>query len=309
MTAAADAIESIRRFNREHTRRLGLLDEGLLQSDLSLAESRLVYELGRRDDWTASALAHGLQLDAGYLSRLLKRLQERRLLRRSASAADARTWRLHLTARGRRTFEALDRASREQLQQQTAHLGADGMRTLLQSLATAQRLLDPAAERVSAAPLILRDPHPGDLGWVVHRQAVLYAEEYGWDRTFEALVAEIVAGFVRGFDARRERCWIAERDRRIVGSVFLVRESDAVGKLRLLYVERDARGAGVGRRLTEECIRTARELGCRTLTLWTNDVLVSARRIYEGAGFRLVKSEPHRSFGKDLVGQYWSLAL
>jgi len=312
-TAAAssseEAIEAIRRFNRFYTRRLGLLDEGLLAGRFTLPEARVLYELGRRDDLTAAMLARELTLDAGYLSRLLDRLARRRLVGRVVSPADARARLLRLTRSGRAAHEALDQASREQLRSQTAHLGDDGMRSLLAALATTQRLLEPQAAAANAAPFILRDPQVGDLGFVVHRQAVLYAEEYGWDASFEALLAEIVARFVREFDPRRERCWIAEREHRIVGSVFLVRESDEVGKLRMLYVEPAARGLGVGRRLTDECIRTARRVGYRKLVLWTNDVLVSARRIYQAAGFALVKEERHHSFGKDLVGQNWELVL
>lgn len=308
-TSAADPIEAIRRFNRFYTRRLGLLDEGLLASRFTLAEARVLYELGRRDDLTASALARELSLDAGYLSRLLDRLVRRRLLGRVAAPHDARARLLRLTRSGRTAYEALDQASREQLRAQTAHLGSDGMRHLLAALATTERLLEPPSAAAASAPFILRDPQVGDMGWVVHRQSVLYAQEYGWDATYEALVAEIVARFVREFDARHERCWIAEREHRIVGSVFLVRESAEVGKLRLLYVEPEARGLGVGSRLTDECIRTARRIGYRKLVLWTNDVLVSARRIYQAAGFVLVKEERHHSFGKDLVGQNWELAL
>lgn len=304
----AEAIEAMRRFNRSYTRRLGLLDESLLQSRLTLAESRVVYELGHRDDLTASELARMLALDAGYLSRLLKALTARRLIRRTPSASDGRQQLLRLTRSGRTAFEGLDRSARDQLQAQTAHLGPDGLRTLLAAMATTERLLEPAAAP-PAVPFIVRDPVVGDMGWVVHRQAVLYAQEYGWDATFEALLAEIAAGFVRNFDPRGERCWIAEREHRIVGSVFLVRESETVGKLRMLYVEPEARGLGVGARLVDECIRCARAMGYRTLTLWTNDVLVSARRIYQAAGFKLVKEEPHHSFGKDLVGQNWDLAL
>lgn len=311
MNAAADAeaIQAIRRFNRFYTRRLGLLEEGLLASRFTLAEARVLYEMGRRDDLTATALARELGLDAGYLSRLLDRLARRRLVGRVVSPADSRARLLRLTRSGRSAYEALDRASREQLAAQTAHLGGDGMRSLLAALASIERLLEPPSSARPSSPFILRDPQVGDMGWVVHRQSVLYAQEYGWDNTYEALVAEIVARFVREFDPRHERCWIAEREHRIVGSVFLVRESDEVGKLRLLYVEPEARGLGVGRRLTDECIRTARRVGYRKLVLWTNDVLVSARRIYQAAGFVLVKEERHRSFGKDLVGQNWELVL
>lgn len=306
----ASAIDTLRRFNRFYTRRLGLLEGCLLHSRYTLAESRVLYELRQRDGLTASALAAMLALDAGYLSRLLKKLAARRLVRRTPSADDARVQLLSLTPSGRAAAAALDGAAREQLQTQTAHLGAADVKSLLAAVQTTERLLDTEPRAALAAvPFILRDPVVGDMGWVVHRQAVLYAEEYGWDASFEALLAEIVAGFVQHFDARRERCWIAERAHRIVGSVFLVRESDTVGKLRLLYVEPEARGLGVGARLTEECIRCARSMGYRRLTLWTNAVLVSARRIYQAAGFKLVGEERHHSFGKDLVGQHWDLAL
>lgn len=308
-TASPDDIAAMRRFNRFYTRRLGLLEESLLDSGLGLPEARVVYELGQGGQPSASALAQALQLDAGHLSRVLGRLQERELIRRVADSADGRVQRLALTPAGQARFEALDRGSREQLQAHTAHLGDAGRRELLAAMATLQRLLEPAAAAAAGAPFILRDPVPGDMGWVVHRQALLYAQEYGWDASFEALVAEIVARFVQQFDARRERCWIAEREQRILGSIFLVRESDTEAKLRLLYVEAEARGLGVGARLVDECIRDARAKGYQRLTLWTNDVLGAARRIYQARGFTLVREEPHHSFGKDLVGQYWALDL
>ncbi len=307
-----DTVHALRAFNRFYTRQLGLLDESLLSSGFTLSEARVLYELGQGGAVTASELSRRLQLDAGYLSRLLTRLRERRLLRREADASDGRARRLSLSKAGQAASDRLDRAAREQLQAQTAHLGAEARRELLGSLQSAQRLLGDAeadAARAVAAPVLLREPRVGDLGFVVHRQSVLYAEEYGWNAEFEALAAEIVAAFIRQFDPLRERCWIAERDQRIVGSVFLVKDGDTAAKLRMLYVEKAARGLGLGSRLTEQCIRTARELGYRRLTLWTNDVLVSARRIYQAAGFTRVSEERHHSFGKDLVGQYWALDL
>lgn len=312
MTSAvpADDIAAMRRFNRFYTGQLGLLDDGLLHSGLSLAEARLVYELGHAGQTSAAALSQVLQLDAGYVSRLLARLQARRLLRRSGDASDGRVQRLQLSKAGTSTFEALDAASREQLAGMTAHLSEADRRDLLAAMADVQRLLQPRAAAAAApAPLVLRDPRPGDLGWVVHRQALLYAQEHGWGSGFEALVAQIVADFVQHFDPRRERCWIAEQNQRIVGSIFLVKDSDTDAKLRLLYVERSTRGQGVGARLVDECIRDARAKGYRRLTLWTNSVLAAARRIYEARGFLLVKEEPHRSFGHDLMGQYWALDL
>ena len=273
-----------------------------------LGEPLLLWELGQAESQTAAVLGRALRLDAGYLSRLLARLQERGLIGREADEADARVQRIALTRRGRTAHAALDRASREQLQQQTAHLQPSDRRELLGAMGTIERLLRTPDEREDE-PLVLRDPRPGDMGWVVHRQALLYAQEYGWDAGFEALVSEIVARFVQQFDARRERCWIAERAHRIVGSIFLVRESDTEAKLRLLYVEAEARGLGVGARLVDECIRDARAKGYRRLTLWTNDVLTAARRIYQARGFQLVEEEPHHSFGHDLVGQYWALDL
>lgn len=335
--ARSDTVQAMRDFNRFYTQRLGLLDESLLASGYSLSEARVLYELGQGGAATATELSRRLQLDAGYLSRLLTRLHDRRLLRRQADAADGRARRLSLTRAGQAASDRLDQAAREQLQAQVAHLGAGEQREVLGSMQALQRLLGaapggppqpargastdaarPPAHRAAAdageravppAPFVLREPRVGDMGWVVHRQAALYAEEYGWNAEFEALVAEIVAAFIRRFDPARERCWIAEREQRILGSVFLVKDSARVAKLRLLYVERSARGLGLGSRLTDQCIRAARELGYRQLTLWTNDVLVSARRIYQAAGFELVSEEPHHSFGKDLVGQYWALDL
>lgn len=309
-TALADGdrqIAAIRAFNRFYTRQIGLLDESLLESGFSLTEMRLLYELAHRDGPTAADLCRDLGLDAGYLSRVLSRLEARGLVRRRPSPEDGRQSPLALTAAGRKAFAPVEKATCEQIAALIAPLPAPERERLVKAMATVQRLLGGLPE--PKVPYVLRDPRPGDLGFIVHRQGLLYHQEYGWDETFEALVAEIVAAFVKNFDARRERCWVAEREGEVVGSVFLVRASDEVAKLRLLYVEPAARGLGIGARLVGECIAFARAKGYRTLTLWTNDVLVSARRIYQAAGFRLVAEERHRSFGKDLVGQNWELSL
>ena len=306
---SADSIPvcAVRRFSRFYTRRLGLLDKGLLKSEFSLTEGRILYELAHRQGLTASGLVQQLGLDAGYLSRILKRFESRGFIRRRTSSADARQALLSLTDAGRNVFEPLDRGAQEQVAAMLAKLTSDEVGSLVGAMENIERLLDEpgsSTERYS-----LRAHRVGDIGWVAHRQGLLYAQEYGWDGTFEALVAEIAAGFVKNFDPKWERCWIAERGGAIVGSAFLVRQSEVVAKLRLLFVEPEARGLGIGRRLVDECIRFAREKGYTTLALWTNDVLVSARRIYEAAGFRLVEEERHHSFGKDLVGQNWELRL
>ena len=301
-------VSAFRRFSRVYTRLIGLLDEGYLASGFSLTEVRVLYELAHRTGLTATALGADLRLDLGYLSRILKSFEVRGLLAREPSTKDARVVRLALTAAGRDAFAPLDRASREQVGALLGRLPAAGRAALVAALAQAEALLG-QGEASAAEPFTLRPLAIGDIGWIAHRQGLLYSREYGWDGTFEALVAEIGAAFVRGFDSARERAWIAEHDGGIVGSVFLVRQSDEVAKLRLLYVEPQARGLGIGRRLTAECIGFARAEGYRTLTLWTNDILVSARRIYEAVGFRLVAEERHHSFGKDLVGQNWDLAL
>lgn len=300
-------IDAVRRFNRFYTRQIGLLEEGLLRSEFSLTEVRVLYELAHRQRPTATELCQELGLDAGYLSRLLKKFEARDLLVRTPSVEDARQSELTLTAAGRQAFEPLDRASHDQVAAMLAPLVASEREALVKAMRTIQRLLGDSHQ--PAVPYQLRPPQPGDLGWIIHRQAVLYAQEYGWDETYEALVAEILGQFVRHFDPESERTWIAEREGAVVGSVFVVRESAEVARLRLLYVEPSARGLGIGRRLVDECIRFARLKGYRRLTLWTNDVLVSARRIYQDVGFRLTREETHHSFGKDLVGQHWDLEL
>ncbi len=304
-------IDAFRRFNRFYTKKIGVLRAGLLESPLSLTEVRVLYELAHRQEPTAALIGRELGLDPGYLSRILRGFRKRKLVGTRSAPGDRRRRLLALTDEGRTVFGELDRRSSAEIQAMLENLSPERQRRLLGAMQTIEHLLDdaPASNTQSREPYLLRSHQPGDLGWVVHRHGVLYAEEYGWDERFEALVAGIVAEFVRNFDPRRERCWIAEREGEVVGSVFVVRQSDEVAKLRLLLVEPSARGLGIGSRLVSECVRFARQAGYRTLALWTNDVLHSARRIYEAAGFRLVKSEPHESFGDNLVGQTWELTL
>lgn len=305
--AGKERIDAVRAFNRFYTRQIGLLDEGLLKSAFSLTEARVLYELAHRDGLTATDLGRELGLDAGYLSRLLKKFEERGLVERAATEADARRSSIVLTLAGRQAFAPLNRDSHDQVAALLDRLPALEQDRLVKAMQTVQRLLGEGFE--PKIPYILRPLQVGDIGWIVRRQGMLYAQDYGWDETYEALVAEILGAFIKSFDPKWERSWIAEREGEVVGSVFLVRKSDEVAKLRLLYVEPSARGLGIGKRLVDECIGFARARGYQTLTLWTNDILVSARRIYEAAGFKLVEEERHHSFGKDLVGQNWNLEL
>lgn len=300
-------IAAVRRFNRFYTRSVGLLGEGYLKSPFSLSEARVLYELAHREKPTAGELARDLGLDAGYLSRILRRFEKRRLLVRSPGAADGRRRHLSLTAKGQLAFAPLDSRSREDIGVVLGGLPVAAQERLVEAMGAIEAIM--GAKMEPRVPYLLRPHRPGDMGWVVHRHAALYAEEYGFDERFEALVAELVARFIHRYDPRRERCWIAERDGKIVGSVFLVRRSSTVAQLRLLLVEPSARGLGIGARLVEECIRVARQTRYRKITLWTNSILLAARRIYEKAGFRLMASERHRSFGHALVGETWELRL
>jgi DNA-binding MarR family transcriptional regulator/GNAT superfamily N-acetyltransferase len=300
-------IAAVRRFTRFYTRHIGVLREGLHASPFSLTEARVLYELANRTAPTAADIARDLGLDAGYLSRMLRGFAQRGLLARARSRDDGRQSRLSLTAAGREAFAPLDRGSHDEVAGMLAPLSEGAQARLIEAMTTVEQLL---GERPADAPPYLLRPHQeGDMGWVVSRHGALYAQEYRWNMEFEALVAEIVAAFIKNFDARRERCWIAETDGAPVGSVFLVKQSDEIAKLRLLLVEPQARGLGIGARLVAECIRFARLTGYRRLTLWTNDLLVAARRIYQAAGFCLVAEEKHHSFGHDLVGQNWELDL
>ncbi|MDI4231990.1 helix-turn-helix domain-containing GNAT family N-acetyltransferase [Bradyrhizobium sp. Arg237L] len=298
-------VAAVRAFNRFYTRKLGVLDQHLLKSPFSLSEARVLYELAHREEISAKEIGTELGLDPGYLSRILQKFDEDGLLTRSPLASDRRQYQLGLTAKGRQTFARINRTSHDEVASMLARFPPDDRVRLTGAMGTIERLLGEAA----APRAVLRDPRPGDMGWVAQSHGALYASEYGFDSSFEALVAEIVAKFLTSFDASRERCWIADLEGIPVGSVFLVRHSDDIAKLRLLLIDPAGRGQGLGKRLVGECISFARACGYRKITLWTQSILIAARKIYQDAGFVLVKSEPHRSFGQDLVGETWERAL
>lgn len=297
--------QAMRRFNRFYTRRIGVLDEALLDSAFTLSEVRVLYELAHRDGVTAAVLARDLGLDSGYLSRMLARFRADGLLASTPSSDDARQMQLALTPAGRAAFAPLDERSQAQAVAMLAGLEPAARRRLLRAMRTVEDTLGDAPP----APWLIRPHQPGDIGWIVAAHGRLYAQEYAWDHSFEALVAEIAAQFLRNFDPARECCWIAERHDEPVGSVMLVKKSDTEAQLRLLIVDPSARGLGIGERLVDECIRFATAKGYTKLMLWTNDVLHAARRIYLAAGFRLIEEESHHSFGQDLTGQNWELDL
>jgi DNA-binding MarR family transcriptional regulator/GNAT superfamily N-acetyltransferase len=300
-------VGAVRAFNRFYTNVIGLLGEGLLGTPYSLTEARLIFELAQNDDAAeVVGLRRALELDAGYLSRILTRFEADGIATRERSSADRRRQLVRLTKRGRRAFELLDARSANEIQGLLSRLGDRDQRRLIGAMDTIRRLLESPSP---GGPFVIRPPGPGDFGWVVQRHGQLYDEEYGWDETFEALVARIVAEYVESRDPKRDSAWIAEIDGEPVGCVLCVRKEDRVAQLRLLLVEPQARGMGIGTRLVEECVGFARRAGYERLTLWTNDVLEDARRLYERAGFELVDEERHRSFGRELSGQNWSLEL
>ena len=314
-SVTAQQIDAVRRFNRFYTVELGILDQGLLDSPLSLTEVRVLYELFHRGQSTAADLGKQLRLDPGYLSRILRRFQQRGWLKRQPSASDRRQVQLRLTRRGQRAFAALDRRSRDQIAALLGRCTTGDQSRMVGAMEAIERALAPSAAR--GAGYVVRQHQPGDLGWIAERHGALYRGEYGLDERFEALVARIAADFIERFDGRREACWIAERDGANVGCVCLVQSRDdatheplpGVAQLRLLLVEPSARGLGLGRRLVAECTRFAHQAGYERIRLWTNSVLSAARRIYENEGYSLVASEAHRSFGQDLVGETWELEL
>ena len=306
-TQLLQRIEDVRRFNRFYTRKIGLLQEGLLKSPFSLTEARVIYELAHHEQTTATQLRQELGLDAGYLSRILSNLHKRGLLLKQTSVRDARQSLLSLTEFGMKAFAELNAASHDEIEAMLNALAEEAQQRLIAAMQTISSVL--GAQPENKVSYILRPHQSGDMGWVVQRHAVLYNREYGWDEAFEALVAEIVARFIHNYDPKKERCWIAEKDGRNVGSVFLVKKSDKTAQLRLLIVEPKARGIGIGKRLVGECMRFARQVGYQKIVLWTNDILKAARHIYEQNGFRLASEEHHHSFGHDLVGQYWEADL
>ena len=293
-----ERTEIVRRFNRFYTRQIGVLHEHLLDSAFSLTEVRILYELAHREHLTSADLCRELGLNAGYLSRVIAGFEKQGLIAKTRSPTDARAAQLQLTDQGQRTLAPLVEASRREVAAMLERLPPTAQQELVAAMEQIQGLLGEPSPSY-----LLRNPQPGDMGWIIHRQAVLYAQEYGWNNEYEALVAEILAKFVREFDPARERCWIAEKDGKVIGSVFIVRQDDTTAKLRLLYVDPCARGLGIGSRLVDQCLRFSRQVGYTKMVLWTNSILTDARRIYDKAGFQLVEEELHRSFGKDLVGQ------
>ncbi|GCE31720.1 GNAT family N-acetyltransferase [Dictyobacter alpinus] len=300
-------ISAIRHFNRFFTRHIGVLQEGLLHSPFPLTEARVLFEIGHGEQVTASQLVRELGLDAGYLSRILTHFEQQELIKKTRSEKDGRQFLLSLTPQGKEAFLLNDQRSREEVAEMLDDLSEEDQQRLLNSMRTIESLLTRGLK--FSEPFVLRAHEPGDMGWITHRHAVLYAQEYGWDEQFEALVARITADFITNYRPGRERCWIAEINGEIVGSVFIVESSEAVAKLRLLLVEPKARGLGLGTRLVEECIRFARRHGYQKIILWTNSILVEARHIYQKTGFKLVAEEAHHSFGRDLVGETWELIL
>ena len=300
-------VAAVRGFNRFYTRQIGVLDKAYLKSPFSLTEARVLYELANRKRATATELGKQLGIDAGYLSRILLGFEKRGYLKRQASKNDGRQSHLSLTVAGQKAYAPLEKKSQAEVAAMVGRLSPAAQNCLIEAMHNIETILGDRPE--PKAPYLLRPHQPGDMGWVIHRHGALYAQEYGWDERFEALVAEIAAKFIQNLDPKRERCWIAEKDGAIAGSVFLVKHTDTIGKLRLLLVEPSARGLGIGGRLVEECIRFARQAGYKKITLWTQSILLAARHIYEKAGFRLVQAEHQNSFGFDLIGETWDLDL
>jgi len=314
-------VDAIRCFNRFYTRHIGVLQQGVYQSRYSLTEVRVLYELANRQRPTASELCKDLGLDPGYLSRMLRSFEKQRLLSRESSTSDARQQHLSLTAHGRKVFAPLNQRSADDVARMLDPLSPTQQLQLVEAARSMESLLgtgDAARSAQHAAVLqngvdaayTIRSHRPGDMGWVTHRHGVLYWQEYGYDERFEALVAGIVSDFIKNFDPKRERCWIAERDGEIAGSVFLCKKSKTVAKLRLLLVEPSARGLGIGKRLVAECVSFARKAGYKKMILWTQSELLAARGIYQQTGFHLAGTERHKSWGrKELVSEVWEMKL
>jgi DNA-binding MarR family transcriptional regulator/GNAT superfamily N-acetyltransferase len=303
-------IAAVRSFNRFYTRQIGVLRKNFLDSPYTLGEARVLYEIGRRRLPTASDIGRELGLDAGYLSRVLRNFEKSGLIERTASASDARRSYLALSMRGKKTMAPLDARSQRDVSDMLGKLDASDQARLIAAMQTIESLLGGGQEEEARqSSYTLRAPRTGDFGWIVQRHAELYAQEYQWKEPFEGVCAQIVADFVNKFDAKRERCWIAEMDGENVGCVFLAKDSPSVARIRLLLVDPKARGLGLGARLTDECIRFARRSGYNKITLWTHSILTAARHIYQKAGFKLMHREQHKSFGPPVVSEYWDLVL
>jgi DNA-binding MarR family transcriptional regulator/GNAT superfamily N-acetyltransferase len=301
-------IGAVRRFSRFYTRRIGLLQDGLLETPFSLTQARVLYELAHRRDGTATDIAASLGLDHGYLSRILRSFEQQGLIAKRRGEEDGRQWLLSLTTKGHKAFAALDHRSQNDMGAMLRDLSEDEQARVVAAMGTIETLIGRDSEKSSPA-YTLRSHRPGDMGWVVAKHGSLYAKEYGWDSTIEAITAEIVSGFLKNYDPEREHCWIAEMDGEPVGSIFLVRDSDDVARIRLLIVDPRARGLGIGNELTRQSIAFARKAGYRKITLWTHSVLTAARAIYQREGFTLVKSWVHEDFGMPLGSETWELVL
>jgi DNA-binding MarR family transcriptional regulator/GNAT superfamily N-acetyltransferase len=306
-TQLHEKIEAVRRFDRFYTNRIGLLKPGLLKTRFPLTQARIIFELAQRQDLTASALTRALDIDAGYLSRLLSAFEKDGLIQKSPSKSDNRHQLLKLTAKGRKAFSVLNERSKRQNAALLQSLSPEDQQRLLQSMQTLENLLGAPAK--PALPYLLRPHRVGDIGWIIHRHGVLYAEEYGFDETFEALVADILARFIQHHDPKREYLWLAEQDGERVGSIMIADAGEEVAQLRILLVEPKARGCGIGKRLIQECMDFSKRAGYKKIKLWTQSILAEARHLYEKAGFALVEEKPHRSFGHDLVAEIWELPL
>ena len=311
-TANADSVASVRRFNRFYTRQIGLLRKTYLETPYSLSEMRVLHELAHPsvEQPTASDIGRALDLDAGYLSRVLRNFEKRGMVRRTTSKNDARQSHLSLTAQGRKFFAPAEQRSQDDIAAMLSKLDHAEQSELVKAMATIERLLEKDAAAPAARQYTLRDPQPGDYGWIVAEHGRVYSKEYNWDRSFEGLVAQIVADFVKNFDPKRERCWIADMDGEPAGCVMVVQdEQPDTARIRLLIVAPQARGLGLGQRLTDECIAFARAKGYKKMTLWTHDCLKAARRCYANRGFKLTSSDNKMSFGQKVVAEYWDLAL
>jgi DNA-binding MarR family transcriptional regulator/N-acetylglutamate synthase-like GNAT family acetyltransferase len=308
LSASDDSIQAIRRFNRFYTRQIGVLQEHLLDSQFSLTEVRVFYEIAHRENATAKDLCHDLGLDRGYVSRMMQNFEEHGWIKTTPSAEDRRRQFLSLTAKGHSVFDPLERRSSQEVEAMLARLTPTQRQRFMAAIRDVQSVLDPPGP--SATPYFVRQHRPGDMGWVVQRHGELYWQEYHYDERFEALVAGIVAEFIQNLDPARERCWIAEKDGEQVGCIFLVKKSASVAKLRLLLVEPSARGLGIGKRLVEECVNFAREAGFKKILLWTQSELAAARGIYKAAGFECIAEERHDSWSrKNLAAETWELRL